>query len=309
MTNSPVDIRGCTSRKELEEVVELCDAAFPKTQKEYFERHVLKDKTLEPADTRILVKDRRILSSVQVFPRTMYVKGENLKFGGIGNVATLPEERGKGYAGMVLQDALNYIRSKNLRIALLSTTINSYYEKFGFKAIKRSLVSIDLPGMQQPHVRVFDERRDLGAVMSLYEKFNNESAGPVVRDSKYWHSQFDFCGEDKDLFFVYDKGEILGFIRGKRKTDRAQVLEYGFVRRQREIIQSLFEHLAFSAHLPKLEFFTSEREKEYLPFEDSTSLRDDTDMMVNVLDASLDPELKKTLLGDYQLTFWLADFF
>ena len=78
---------------------------------------------------------------------------------------------------------------------------------------------------------------------------------------------------------------------------------------QREIIQSLFEHLAFSAHLPKLEFFTSEREKEYLPFEDSTSLHDDTDMMVNLLDASLNPELKKTLLGDYQLTFWLADFF
>ena len=161
----------------------------------------------------------------------MYVKGEKLTFGGIGNVATLPEERGKGYAGMVLQDALNYIRSKNLRIALLSTTINSYYEKFGFKTIKRHLVSIDLPGMQEhPDVRVFDDTRDLGAVMSLYEKFNNESTGPVVRDSKYWHSQFDFCGEDKDLFFVYDEGEILGFIRAKRKTDRAQVLEYAFVR-------------------------------------------------------------------------------
>jgi predicted N-acetyltransferase YhbS len=311
MTNSHVEILGCTSRKELEEVVDLCDAAFPKTEKEYFVRHVLKDKTLEPSDTRVLVKDRKILSSVQVFPRTMYVKGKKLTFGGIGNVATLPAQRGKGYAGMVMQDALNYIKSKKLRIALLSTTINSYYEKFGFTTIMRHCVSIDLPGMQKhPEVRAFDQYRDLNAVMGLYEKYNNKGTGPVVRDSKYWHSQLDFCGEDKDFFFIYDDGgEILGFIRAKRKTDRVQVLEYAFADHRRNIIQSLFEHLAFAAHLPKLEFFTSDRERGYLPFEDSSSFHDGSDMMVNLLDDGMSHTVKETLLGDYQLTFWLTDFF
>ena len=311
MTDSPVELRGCTSRRELEEVVDLCDAAFPKTEKEYFERHVLKDKTLETSDTRVLVRDRKILSSVQVFRRTMYVKGKKLTFGGIGNVATLPAQRGKGYAGMVLQNALNYIKGKKLRMALLSTTINGYYEKFGFTTIKRHLVSIDLPEMQKhPEVRAFDQRRDLNAVMSLYKKYNDKGTGPVVRDSKYWHSQLDFCGEDKDLFFVYEGGgEILGFIRAKRKTDRVHVLEYAFAGHRRKIIRRMFEHLAFAANFPRLEFFTSDREKGYLPFKDPGCFRDDTDMMINPLDAGMDRKVKEALLGDYQLAFWMTDFF
>jgi predicted N-acetyltransferase YhbS len=311
MTNSTIEIRGCKSQRELEKVVDLCDVAFPKTEKEYFVRHVLKDRTLEPSDTRVLVKDRKILSSVQVFPRVMYVKGKKLTFGGIGNVATLPAERGKGYAGMVLQDALNYMRRKKLRAALLSTGINSYYEKFGFTTIKRPIVSIGVPGMREhPEVRAFNQRRDLNAVMSLHRKYNERWTGPVMRDSKYWHAQFDFCGEDKDLFFVYeDGGKIHGFIRAKRRTDDVQVLEYAFAGHRRGIIQSMFEHLAFAADKSKLEFFTSNREKKYLPFKKSSSFRDGNDMMVNILDRELDLKVRKALLGDHQLTFWLTDFF
>src|SRR5271169_312186 len=145
MTDSALEIRGCRSGEELEEVVSLCDAAFPKTSREYFARHVLKDRTLAPADTRVLVKDRKIVSSVQVFPRTMYCRGEKIGFGGIGNVATLPAEREKGYAGSVLRDALEYIRKKKLPVSLLTTTINPYYAKFGFQTIQRHVVQIELP--------------------------------------------------------------------------------------------------------------------------------------------------------------------
>ncbi len=92
-------------------------------------------------------------------------------------------------------------------------------------------------------------------------------------------------------------------------SDNVQVLEYVSADHREKIIQSLFEHLAFVAYLPKLEFLTSDREKRYLPFVDSSSFRDGTDMMVNLLDDGMNHTVKETLLGNYQLTFWLADLF
>jgi len=50
-----IEIRGCRNYDELLKVVRLCDAAFEKTPYEYFERHILKDVTLSPEDTRILI--------------------------------------------------------------------------------------------------------------------------------------------------------------------------------------------------------------------------------------------------------------
>ena len=237
MSDPALEIRGCTSREELEEVVSLCDAAFPKTSREYFARHVLKDRTLAPADTRILVKDRNIVSSVQVFPRTMYCRGEKIGFGGIGNVATLPSEREKGYAGSVLRDALEYIRDKKLPVSLLTTTINPYYGKFGFQTIRRHVVQTEFPRAgEQPGVRTFDRDRDLDRVIRLYNRFNVQFVGTLVRDVEYWDSQLEFCDEDKSLFYVHEtEGELRGFIRAIKKPDHVQVLEYGFAGNQQEI--------------------------------------------------------------------------
>ena len=306
-----MEVRGCQSVKELEEVVELCDAAFPKTEREYFERHILKDRTLSPADTRILVKDGKITSSAQVFPRRMYFQGGKVDIGGIGNVATLPLQRGKGFAGMVVKDSLDYIRKKNLSISFLTTTINTYYEKFDFTTVRRCIGQINLASVKEnAHVRRFDRDRDLDKLMRLYAHYNKDSNGPIIRDTNYWLSQLDFCGEDKNLFYLYeDADEVLAFVRAKRKFDLIQVLEYGFADNRGEIMRILFEHLAFEANLAKLEMFVSDGEKARLSFADFSGFRVDTEMMVNFIDTDLAPEIKQVLLSENGLTFWLTDFF
>jgi predicted N-acetyltransferase YhbS len=311
MSDSALEMRGCRSREELEEVVSLCDAAFPKTSREYFARHVLKDRTLAPADTRILVKDGKIVSSVQVFPRTMHCRGEKIGFGGIGNVATLPSEREKGYAGRVLRDALEYIRNKKLPVSLLTTTINSYYEKFGFQTIQRHVVLMELPGAgEHPGVRPFDRARDLRGVMELYNRFNTQFIGSLVRDAEYWDSQLEFCDEDKSLFYVCEtEGDLRGFVRARKEADHVQVLEYGFAENQQEILPGLLEHLARGAGERRVKLFASDNEWSYLSFGKIDGVRADTDMMVSIIDPDLSPEVRNTLKSDYQLTFWLTDFF
>ena len=311
MSDAALEIRGCRSRDELEEVVSLCDAAFPKTSREYFAKHVLKDQTLAPADTRILVKDGEIVSSVQVFPRVMYCRGEKIGFGGIGNVATLPSERGKGYAGNVLRDALEYIRNKKLPVSLLTTTINPYYEKFGFQTIRRHVVEMELPRAgEHPGVRAFDRNRDLLNVMQLYSRFNVQLVGALVRDANYWDSQFEFCDEDRSLFYVHEtEGDLRGYVRAVKKPDHVQVLEYGFAGGRKEILPGLFEHLARGAGERRLKMFASDTEKGYLPFGNNDSVRADTDMMVSIIDPDLSQEIRNTLRSNYLLTFWLTDFF
>ncbi len=311
MNDSRIEVRGCTSTEELKQVVNLCDSAFPKTEKEYFDRHVLRDRTLLPEDTRILMKDGTLVSSVQVFPRTMHLGTSRIEFGGIGNVATLPSERGKGYAALVMQDSLNYIRSKDFPLSLLTTTINKYYEKFGFRTIKRQVGQIDLSHIQEyPWIRIFDARTDLEKVMRLYDQYNAGSTGAVVRNRDYWLSQFNFCGEDKGLFLVYEEnGDILGFTRAVKKVDRVQVLEYAFADHSEEIVQKLFDHLAFKTSLPKLEFFVSQRERSRLSIMDFQPFKTDTDLMVVFMDASIDLKMQEVLLSENELTYWLSDFF
>lgn len=300
MNDSLIELRGCKSDEELKKVIDLCDAAFPNTQKEYFERHVLKDRTLLPEDTRILLKEGRIVSSVQVFPRSIYLRGDKIDFGGIGNVATLPLQRGKGYAALVMQDSLDYIRRKNLPISLLTTTINKYYEKFGFQTVKRHVGLIDLPHPQEySHIRIFDASIDLEKVIRLYDQYNTGSTGAIVRNRDYWMSQFSFCGEDKDLFLVYEeRGDILGFVRADKKVDRVQVLEFASADHREEVVRKLFERLACETNLSKLEFFVSQREKSRLTFLDFQPFKIDTDLMVAFVDDNLDVKIKEVLLSE-----------
>ena len=311
MSGPGLEIRGCRSREELEQVVELCDEAFPKTPREYFERHILKDHTLTLSDTRVLVKGRTIVSSVQVFPRALAWKGQLVGMGGIGNVATLPPEREKGYAGMVLRDAIGYLREKRFSFSLLTTTINPYYERFGYHTIKRRFVVRDLQeARHSAQIRMFNRNQDLARVMEIYEQFNAGRVGPIVRNEDYWRSQLEFCGEERSLFLVYESGdELVGFIRARRDADAVRVLEYACTPGSPGVIPSLFEHVACEAGLNRLHLFTSDSEKVSLSFGESDRVQTDTDLMVNFLDPSLDTEFKEGLQSDYQLTFWLTDLF
>ena len=246
MSNFSIEVRGCKSVKELNDVVELCDAAFPNTSKEYFARHVLKDKTLSFNDTRILLKDGKIVSSVQIFPRIINIKEGVLRFGGIGNVATLPAERKNGFAGILMKDALEYMINKGFPLSMLTTDINSYYEKFGFKTILRTIGRINgIEGEKFSEIRKFNESEDLQKVKKLYNEFNCSKVGTIVRDQNYWMSQLDFSGEDKDLFLLYEPGnELQGFIRAQRKDNFIKILEYAFKSGNKIILKILLKYLS-----------------------------------------------------------------
>lgn len=306
-----VEIRGCRSRKELQEVVELCDEAFDDTAREYFERHMFKDGTISQEDTRVLVRGGSIVSSVQVFPRTIYMGEKKVRMGGIGNVATLPSERKKGYAEQVMRDAMEFMRQKGFLVSLLTTTINDYYKRFGFQTLNRRLVKTDvIPRQDQSHIEVFDFSRDAAQVMRLYDSDNAKNTGPIVRDADYWRSQIDFCGEDPKLFLVWRDGEeILGYVRGRKETGSTKILEYAFANGREEIPRALFADLAYRAGQPKLDVFVSRTENKRLSLLQSRQSEVDTYFMAAFFGDGIDDRTREGILTHNDFTFWLTDYF
>jgi predicted acetyltransferase len=307
-----MSIACCTSRTELEEVVDVCDRAFDATPREYFERHVLRDPTLRPEDTLIARHDGRIVSSVQIFPRQCWIDGRIVAFAGIGNVATDPAHRRAGHAGQLLSEAVRVMQARGFPFSMLTTTINAYYAKFGYTTVTREL-AVFPPVVSQAQgvvLREFRRDADLGSVRETYDAWNRESVGPIARDTAYWNAQFDFCGEDPGMFLVAEeRGRIRGFIRGNVEKGYLQVLEYALASSPPETFHALLG--ALSARRPDLsiKMFLSDREKERLRLRVPFALQTDTDTMILLLDEEYRRMVEERVMRPGVLMYWLADFF
>lgn len=306
------DISRCTSRKELEEVVDLCDRAFPNTPREYFHRHVLSDATLRPEHTLIGRKDGRIVSSVQIFPRTCWMEGDTLPFAGIGNVATDPAERKMGYAGLIMEEAIRCMKADGFPFSTLTTTINAYYAKFGYVTVPRD-VAVFTTAPEVPEgrgIRRFQRTQDLDQLRELYDRYNRDSAGPVARDERYWQAQFLFCGEDPALFLLLERnGRVEGYMRGAEEKGAVQVLEFGALDSVPTTFASLLGALCAAKPGKPVKMFLSERERQRMSPLPPHAIQTDTDTMVLVLDESSRRAVEEKLMRPSAYMFWGSDFF
>lgn len=307
MTETDPHIRGCLSREELRTVVNLLDRAFEKTAREYFERHLLHDATLSPDDTRVLVQDGRIVSSVQIFPRAMWVANRKIPFGGIGNVGTEPAVRRSGFASLLMRDALEQMRQRGYPLSVLTTDINSYYEKFGYRTVVREVLTFtEIPFVG--NARPFDKAHDLEDVMGIYEQYNAGSIGPQVRDEAYWRTQFEFLGEDTFLV-AEEAGRPIGYMRAGYEKKDFHVREFAARSGAPRVFALLLG--ALRARVPGIpvRLLASEREQARLDLRPPFTVRDDTDLMIAVLDEGYRTLAEETLMKRNALTYWLADFF
>lgn len=311
MTAPGPEIRQCRSRDELVAVVDLCDRAFEKTPRSYFERHVLNDATLRPEDTLILMNGGNIVSSIQIFPRRMRVGNENVPFGGIGNVATDPEARRFGFASLLMQRAMEEIRQRGWPLALLSTSINPYYERFGFRTIVRDCIQVDgFPGISTAGVRAFDRECDLPAIQEVYDEYNAGAIGPVDRDREYWEAQLGFCDEQKDMFLVIGTpGSLSAYIRAGVHRGELRVMEFG----GRGDVPGQFESLAaaVAAREPGLppRIHLSRRERERIALRLPHTVLRDTEMMLAIRGEPWRTRLEEPVFRGKEFQYWRTDFF
>ncbi|HUI63752.1 MAG TPA: GNAT family N-acetyltransferase [Bacteroidota bacterium] len=304
-------LRACEDRDELVEVVGLLDRAFDNTSREFFERHVLQDPTLQLADTRVLVTDGAIISSVQIFPRVMAIVGDEVPFGGIGNVATDPTERRKGLAARVLEDAIRVMKEREYPFSMLTTTINAYYERFGYRTLIREVATIPpISGKIEPGIRKFRKEDDFKRVKQLYRQYTRGAIGPLIRGDIYWEGQFAFCGEDPEKFLVFEQdGATRGYMRARLYKERVEILEYGAEGDIPGAFSALLRAEASMEPGYPIKLYLSKTEQSRIRLSVPHTLSDDTDLMILPLADRIRPTLEEHLTPRNAINFWLSDFF
>ncbi len=223
-----MEIRGLNNKDELTELFDVYKKVFKKTPLRYFENRLLNDPYFVPQDVRVAIEDGRIVSTVTVYRRKMYWKGQTIPFGGIGNVATLPEHGGKGLSTKVMKDALKYMGENGLPLSILFTGINGFYERFGFQTAPawraRFFVPETVPAKFE--IRKF-KPTDFEPVQQLYRRFNRNKSGALLREPAYWRANLLFA-EENELFLVAEAGTIEAYMRLVPGNPKGEIWEFAY---------------------------------------------------------------------------------
>ncbi len=88
-------------------------------------------------------EDEELVTTVQIVERLARVGRRSLRLGGIGNVSTKVEWRGRGYATAALKAAQEFLAGSlkvDFGLMICTEPMISYYEKMGWKKVAASLL-------------------------------------------------------------------------------------------------------------------------------------------------------------------------
>ena len=203
------------SPKDFDEWCEHCGAVFHNIGPEYFRRHFVNDPHKDINSVFIIKSgEGRIISTVRVFHRQVYIGGKIYKMGGIGEVSTNPNYRRLGLSYKLLDAATDYMIKNDFDLSMLHTGYYSHYAKHGFTQVYqyvKTVVGRDAPGMplKQSDIRLLSPENFHDMAM-LYKKYCANINCCMVRTKEYWQS---WCaGEIKNPRGLFRDNKLAGYI-------------------------------------------------------------------------------------------------
>ena len=183
---------------ELEECLELWCTVFHNDTPDYFRRYFYGDEYFEPKYTRVAVVNGRIVSAVHIVKRLVACGEHTFTMGGIANVATHPEARGRGYASLCLEQALEVMRGDGMDFSTLGTGIPGFYARYGWERAHRfvgtgRLRDRDVEPRTSTTVRRYNQH-DEPAIRTIYRITNNTRPITVRRTAAYWREWIGWTG-------------------------------------------------------------------------------------------------------------------
>ncbi len=82
---------------------------------------------------RVIKVGEKVVTCVSLFLSEVKIGKITLKVGGINGLATHPNYRKRGYAKLILEDAIQRMREEGSDISLVTTQIWEYYRRFGWE--------------------------------------------------------------------------------------------------------------------------------------------------------------------------------
>jgi len=206
----PVEI---LSPNDFDEWVEHCGSVFENTGTEYFRRHFVADPHKDYNSVFVIKnEDGKIISTVRVFHRQVYLGGNIYKMGGIGEVSTNTNYRRLGLSYKLLAAASDYMKKNDFDLSMLGTGYFSHYAKHGFIQINRYskiVVGYDDPGVPPSDIRPLNSENFHDMAM-LYNKYCVNLNCCIVRTKEYWQS---WCkGEIANPYGLFRDNKLVGYI-------------------------------------------------------------------------------------------------
>jgi predicted acetyltransferase len=153
-----------------------------------------------PENTLCVWEKDTMVSSLQILPRQIFIRGAFQPVGYVVGVMTLPQYRGRGYAGHLLQAAAELMDQRGIFLSVLVSDVDPrFYRKFGWE-LTHSLTEMTIEAesaaavaaMADLQFRLKPAQTDaIPLLQSYYERYcSNGRHGYFSRDSGNWRNIF-----------------------------------------------------------------------------------------------------------------------
>ncbi len=156
------------------------------------------DPVYEPSNRLLIKRGGRIVSHVQLIPRTLLVGEQRLPAEQLAWLATLPEFRSQGCAGELLVAANRAMAASDTLVGLLRTRIPHFFHRWGWAVCGRHSQSRAKARQILARYWADEELRrlplnirlwrhvELPALMRIYAQNTAAAFGPLERTEAYW---------------------------------------------------------------------------------------------------------------------------
>jgi predicted N-acetyltransferase YhbS len=241
-------------RSERDEVLDLLALWY--NDREFFARYNQTDPTFRDELCLVALDRGRIVSTVQIFDRTIKLDGKVVPMGGIGSVFTRKDFRHKRVASGLMNLAVTTMAREGFEVSLLFAERLTFYNQFGWKELTRNFSTLANAGaMRTPEfvVDTFDINRDLRDVMRLHDAYSGRFDVTALRDEAGWRANLQFAGNMPadpvggcEEYFVLARSaeEIAAYARATRFHHIPLVMEFGYAPSNHAAALALFRHLS-----------------------------------------------------------------
>ena len=234
---------------ELEQTVELSCVAFNPEGHERYWQYIKGDSSYRPSQTRVVVVNDRVVSTLRVWERRMWVGASLVTAGGIGGVCTHPNYRGVGYASALMRDTIDYLRTIGCDLGVLFTIIpEAFYRQLGWTSFPLHGFNLNCNASAREadssawQVTDFNPETDLDAVAALYDFANAQQSGTIARTRAYWDMAPSRIRGVLPTVVARQNGHIGGYLNYEIEGERVEVCEVGYVPDAPLVLDALVSH-------------------------------------------------------------------
>ena len=211
--------------------------------RQYFSNHWYNDPWRDAAGIRVALDNDTIVSTVRVFIRKMFLHGEPVTVGGIGEVSTHPEYRRRGLATQLLKDSIRFMESRDIIISSLHGS-QRIYSAEGWEKVPRYYARHPLTAKKQVAWEVrpanFDDAAEVKRIAAIYDGYARKFNGTFVRDEMAYWTEW-VRTESPNAWVAERDGSIEGYVSVVRREDQLNIEE--FIASETSFAQERGKHL------------------------------------------------------------------